>query len=321
MRRSAPCPKRSENLTVYVDIIWLLNWLFDCLLLYWTSIILKRSVPFWRVLAGGFIGSIIILLAFTSYAPWVDDIYMKCLFSMLMILMVFGFHRFKLFFKALATLYFITFLSGGILLGLHYFFLFQVADMSTSTQLGMNRFGDPMSWFFVMVGFPLAWQFSKRTLNGMEMTKLQYEQLVTVILQIGDFHAEYKGLIDSGNQLYDPISKSPVMIVSILGKETEIPDDMLNLFTNPDQILEQDAYSECTWADRIRVIPYKVIGQNHQLLTAVKPDILQIQHDEKVYKVTQGLISFTLQQLSSENTYQCIVHPKMLTGVPVQSAS
>ena len=43
--------------------------------------------------------------------------------------------------------------------------------------------------------------------------------------------------------------------------------------------------------------------------------------DEKVYKVTHGLISFTLQQLSAENTYQCIVHPKMLTGIPIQSAS
>lgn len=308
-------------MTVYVDIIWLLNWLFDCLLLYWTSIILKRRVPFWRILVGGLIGSIIILLAFTSYAAWVDDIYMKFLFSIFMVLTVFGFNRLKLFFKALGTLYFTTFLSGGILLGLHYFFSFQVANMATSTQQGMNRFGDPMSWFFVIVGFPLAWQYSKRTLNGMEMTKLHYEQLVTVRLQIGDFKAEYKGLIDSGNQLYDPISKSPVMIVSILGKETEIPIDMLNLIDNPNKFFEQDVLAENTWADRIRVIPYKVIGQNHQLLTAIKPDVLHIQHDDKVYHVTQALISFTLQQLSAENTYQCIVHPKMLTGIPISSAS
>lgn len=308
-------------MTVYVDVIWLLNWLFDCLLLYWTAVILKRRVAFWRILAGGFIGSLIILLAFVSHAAWVDDLYMKLLFSIFMVLTVFGFYRFKLFLKSLATLYFMTFLSGGILLGLHYFFSFRVANMSTSTQIGMNRFGDPMSWLFVLIGFPLAWQFSKRTLNGMEMTKLHYEQLVTVTIQVGDYQAEYKGLIDSGNQLYDPISKSPVMIVSILGSVSDIPRDMLDLFENPDRLLEQNETTEYTWADRIRVIPYKVIGQNHQLLTAIKPDLLQIQHDEKVYQVKDGLISFTLQQLSAENSYQCIVHPKMLTGVPVQSAS
>ena len=159
-------------MTVYVDIIWLLNWLFDCLLLYWTAIILKQRVAFWRLLAGGLIGSMLILLAFTSYSAWVDNIFMKFLFSIFMVMTVFGFIRLKVFLKSLVTLYFMTFLSGGILLGLHYFFSFQVADMATSTQMGINRFGDPMSWFFVIVGFPLAWQFSKRTLDGMEMTKL-----------------------------------------------------------------------------------------------------------------------------------------------------
>ncbi len=308
-------------MTVYVDIIWLLNWLFDSLLLYWTSIILKQRVAFWRLLAGGLLGSMLILLAFTSYSAWVDNIFIKFLISIFMVMTVFGFIRLKVFLKSLMTLYFITFLSGGILLGLHYFFSFQVADMAISTQMGINRFGDPMSWFFVIVGFPLAWQYSKRTLDGMEMTKLHYDQLVRVRLEIGDFKAEFQGLIDSGNQLYDPISKSPVMIVSIVGKESEIPADMLPLFENPDKLLQQGEITEYTWADRIRVIPYKVIGQNHQLLTAIKPDVLQIQHNGKEYKVSRGLISFTMQQLSADDTYQCIVHPKMLTGVSVQSAS
>ena len=90
------------------------------------------------------------------------------------------------------------------------------------------------------------------------------------------------------------------MIVSIVGREYEIPADMLPLFENPDKLLQQEEVMEYTWADRIRVIPYKVIGQNHQLLTAIKPDILQIQHNGKEYKVSRGLISFTLQQLSAD---------------------
>ncbi|MFJ8266283.1 sigma-E processing peptidase SpoIIGA [Peribacillus asahii] len=308
-------------MTVYVDIIWLLNWLFDCLLLYWTAIILKRRAPLWRLVAGGLVGSFIIALAFTSYSALTDNIYMKLLFSVFMVLTVFGFIRLKLFLKTLMTLYFVTFLSGGILLGLHYFFSFQVAEMSTSTQTGMNRFGDPMSWLFVALGFPLAWQFSKRMLDGMEMTKLNYDQIVTVTVEVADFKAEFQGLIDSGNQLYDPISRSPVMIASIVGQESHIPADMLELFENPDTMLQEGEMTNYTWAERIRVIPYKVVGQSHQLLTAIKPDSLRIQYDEKVYEVERGLVSFTLQQLSAENTYQCIVHPKMLTGIPVPNAS
>lgn len=310
-----------EVLTVYVDIIWVLNWLFDCLLLYWTAVILKRSVPLWRVTVGGLIGSLIIVLAFTPYAVWADQIFMKLVFSALMIVTTFGFIKSTLFLKTLVTLYFITFLSGGILLGLHYFFSFQVAEMTVSTQMGMNRYGDPMSWLFVIFGFPLAWYFSKRTLEGMEMTKLHYERLVTVSIEIGEYKGEFRGLIDSGNQLYDPLSRSPVMIVSIVGQESAILDDMLDLFEHPDKLLSQEEITDYRWAERIRVIPYQVIGQNHQLLTAIKPDLLHIQHGDHTYQVTRGLVSFTMQQLSVENTYQCIVHPKMITGRPVSSAS
>ncbi|MDQ7861319.1 sigma-E processing peptidase SpoIIGA [Peribacillus frigoritolerans] len=64
-------------MTLYLDVIWLLNWLFDCLLLYWTAIILKRRVALWRVCIGGLIGSFIIVLAFTPFYAIADRVYMK----------------------------------------------------------------------------------------------------------------------------------------------------------------------------------------------------------------------------------------------------
>lgn len=208
-------------MTLYLDVIWLLNWSFDCLLLYWTAIILKRRVALWRVCVGGLIGSFIIVLAFTPFYAIADRVYMKILVSLFMVLATFGFNRFNLFMKSVATLYFVTFLSGGILLGLHYLFEFQIVSKDPSQYAGINRFGDPVSWIFVMIGFPLAWQFSKRTLEGMEMTKLTHEQMVSVSVKISDFEGTFNGLVDSGNQLYDPITRSPVMIISLSGGKKE----------------------------------------------------------------------------------------------------
>ncbi|MFB7637303.1 sigma-E processing peptidase SpoIIGA [Peribacillus butanolivorans] len=308
-------------MTLYLDVIWLLNWSFDCLLLYWTAIILKRRVALWRVCVGGLIGSFIIVLAFTPFYAIADRVYMKILVSLFMVLATFGFNRFNLFMKSVATLYFVTFLSGGILLGLHYLFEFQIVSKDPSQYAGINRFGDPVSWIFVMIGFPLAWQFSKRTLEGMEMTKLTHEQMVSVSVKISDFEGTFNGLVDSGNQLYDPITRSPVMIISLSGEEEGIPADMLDLFENPDNLVQQEEQPEYSWTGRMRVIPYKVVGHEHQLLTAIKPDFIKIVQAEKEYHVKQGLVSFTFQQLSPDNSYQSIVHPKMLTGIPVQNAS
>lgn len=308
-------------MTLYLDVIWLLNWLFDCLLLYWTAIIIKRRVVLWRICIGGLIGSLIIVLAFTPYYAMADRFYMKIAFSFLMVLATFGFIRFNLFMKSLTTLYFVTFLSGGILIGLHYLFEFQIVSKNPGQYAGINRFGDPVSWIFVMVGFPLAWQFSKRTLEGMEMTKLKHEQLVSVTVKISEFKGNFQGLVDSGNQLYDPITRSPVMIISLSGNEAGIPADMMELFKQPDKLLQLEEQPEYTWTGRMRVIPYKVVGHEHQLLTAIKPDFIQITQGKNVYQVKQGLVSFTFQQLSADNGYQSIVHPKMLTGIPVQNAS
>ena len=308
-------------MTLYLDVIWLLNWLFDSLLLYWAAIIIKRRVALWRIGAGGLIGSLIIVLAFTPYYAMADRFYMKIAFSFFMVLATFGFIRFNLYLKSVATLYFVTFLSGGILLGLHYLFEFQIVSKNPGQFAGINRFGDPVSWIFVMVGFPLAWQFSKRTLEGMEMTKLKHEQLVSVTVKISEFEASFQGLVDSGNQLYDPITRSPVMIISLSGDEVGIPADMMELFKRPENLLLQEEQPDYTWTGRMRVIPYKVVGHEHQLLTAIKPDFIQISQGGKVYQVKQGLVSFTFQQLSSDNSYQSIVHPKMLTGIPVQNAS
>ncbi|MDQ7861320.1 sigma-E processing peptidase SpoIIGA [Peribacillus frigoritolerans] len=198
-----------------------------------------------------------------------------------MVLATFGFNRLKLFVKSVATLYFVTFLSGGILLGLHYLFEFQIVSKDPGQYAGINRFGDPVSWIFVMIGFPLAWQFSKRTLEGMEMTKLTHEQMVSVSVKISDFEGTFHGLVDSGNQLYDPITRSPVMIISLSGTETGIPNDMLELFKNPDTLISQEVQPEYSWTGRMRVIPYKVVGHEHQLLTAIKPDYIKIVQGEK----------------------------------------
>ena len=48
-----------------------------------------------------------------------------------------------------------------------------------------------------------------------ENVQIQYDQLI----QVENFYeskvSQLKGLVDSGNQLYDPLTKRPVMIVSL----------------------------------------------------------------------------------------------------------
>lgn len=301
-------------MTVYLDIIWALNFMFDSLLLYLTAIILKREIRLWRIFAGGLIGSIIILLVFTPFNEFSGHPVTKLLFSVAMVLAVFGFKRLRYFLKGLMTFYFATFLVGGSLIGIHYFINFDFQLSSSVMLASVKGFGDPISWLFVLLGFPLAWHFSKRNVEGIEMTKIQYDSLIMVRVVINETEFRFKGLIDSGNQLYDPISKMPVMFISIKDRLDEFPHEIIKMAGNPEDIIMGSDSIGGNWEHKMRVIPCKVVGQEHQLIIGFKPDRILLEKENEIIESERGLVSFSMQQLSADDAFQCIVHPKMLTG-------
>ncbi|GHH96476.1 sigma-E processing peptidase SpoIIGA [Neobacillus kokaensis] len=299
---------------VYLDVIWMLNFLFDSLLLYLTAIFLKRKIRFWRLAAGGFTGSLIILLSFTPLNVYSNHPIAKLFCSFMMVLVTFGYKRLSFFMKALFTLYVSTFLIGGALIGAHYFSQY---DAKLSEQLllsSVKGLGDPISWMFVLIGFPIAWHFSRKNIESMEMTKIQYEQIVKVQVEIEDETFTFKGLIDSGNQLYDPLSRLPVMFVSVRNKLEIFPLPIRKIAVEPESILMGSDELPGEWQGRLRIVPYSVVGQEHSLIAALRPDNILIEHNGDRYICPKGLISFTMQQLSKDDAFECIVHPKMMTG-------
>ncbi|KQL54711.1 peptidase [Heyndrickxia shackletonii] len=308
-------------MVVYMDVVWLLNLLVDSMLLWLTAIILKRHVTIWRIFIGGLIGSILIIMSITPYAQFAGKPLVKLGFSVIMVYSVFGFKRFKFFFSNLLTFYFMTFLTGGILIGVHYFLNFDLEMNKAFSLASIRGFGDPISWMFVIFGLPIAWYFAKQRITTFEMTKIQFDQLVEVEININGLHIVLPGLVDSGNQLQDPISKAPVMIVSTQTLLEKLPNEIIELSENHEKLMDGSIQLDSEWYDKIRLIPAKAVGKNHQLLVAYKPDSLHIQNEKGSWNVQKSLISFTNQTLSSDDIFQCIVHPKMLTGIPIQHAS
>lgn len=263
---------------------------------------------------GGLIGSIIILLTVTPINVYSGHPITKLLFSILMVLAVFGYKRFRYFISGLMTFYLTTFLIGGALIGVHYFIKFDFKLSSNVFLASVKGFGDPISWLFVLLGFPIAWHFSKRSMDSIEVTKIQYESLINVMIEINGLTHHFKGLVDSGNQVYEPITKIPVMFISIKEKTAEFPIALVKIAESPEEIILGKKSVPSEWTSKLKVIPYKVVGQEHQLIIALKPDKIFLEKLDGLIEVEKGLVSFSMQQFSGDNAFQCIVHPKMLTS-------
>lgn len=295
---------------LYIDAIWSLNFLFDSLLLLCTALILKREANLKRVFLAGFIGSLIILAPFTPMSSYFSSPIIRLFFSFLMVWIAFGFKTPRYFLSNLFTFYLCTFAAGGALFGFHYLISFNLEFSMNMGRLFIEGFGDPISWLFVFIVFPIALFFSKATFNRYETAKLLFDQIVQVELSIGGKTMVLKGLVDSGNQLYDPFSKRPVMIVSLEKTKKLIPDDLYALFTNLELLGSIDTKILEQW--QISVIPYRVVGREHQLLIAIKPDDIKIQLQGKSFERINAIVAFVNQQLSSDDSYDAILHPKML---------
>ncbi|PLR97367.1 sigma-E processing peptidase SpoIIGA [Bacillus sp. T33-2] len=305
-------------MTVYLDVIWALNLLFDALLIYLTAVILKRKIRLSRLFLGALTGSILILLSITPLHAIAGVPAVKLLFSVLMVLCAFGYRRLSYFIKGLMALYFTTFLAGGTLTGVHYFIHFDMDLSSAAALANIKGFGDPISWLFVLLGFPLAWHFSKKNIEQAEMAKIHYEQLVGVKISMPGLELALTGLIDSGNQLYDPISKTPVMFVSVNNLPDGMPEVLRMLAGDPEAVFTGEESFPEELESRMRIIPFSVVGRAQQLVIAVKPDSVIIEKDDETVQVEKSLVSFTMQELSADGSFHCIVHPKMLTAFTVK---
>ncbi len=303
-----------------MDLILLLNLCFDCLLLYWTSLLLKKKVKLYRVFLGGLIGSLLIVLSFTSFYNLVNSVSVKIIVSLLMVWTTVGFSRLKTFTKACLFFYFVTFASGGILLGTHYLFSYHVVSLDNGLFYQVKSYGDPVSWLFIMIGFPASWIFSRKVFSGVETTNMLQESFADVSIKVKGSEFHCTGLIDTGNQLYEPFTNTPVMVLSVSAFASSIPDDVIALLAKPEGELLESA-AACSWGERLRVIPYKAVGSAHQLLIAVRPDYIRISVQSRNGTVHKGLVALTLQELSHEKEYQCIVHPKMVAGLDKIPAS
>ncbi|MDP4553086.1 sigma-E processing peptidase SpoIIGA [Alkalihalobacillus macyae] len=299
-------------MAVYLDVIWLLNFCFDYMLLALTALFLKRQVRKRRLAIGALIASFYVLFLFIPVLTFMVNPIVKLLYSLVIVSVTFGFNRFRSFFQCWLLFYFVTFMIGGGMMGAHYFLQQDVTVYNGAVATQGTGFGDPVSWLFVLIGFPSIWWFSKRRVDTLETTKIHYDQLANVVIHIDDHTISAVALIDSGNQLQDPLSGSPVMILDMTVHAEHFPTTFIEKAKNVTDFQEEGEVDK--WEHRLRIVPFRAVGQDHQFLCAIKPDEVVISMDDGAITVKKVLVGLSFHTISGEKEYSCILHPKMLTG-------
>lgn len=300
-------------MAVYLDVIWFLNFCIDLLLLMLTAVVLKRSFGKWRLLGGALLASSSVFLVITSLGPLFYHPLFKLLFSSCIVVTAFGFKRFGHFIQNLLTFYFVSFVCGGGLVALHLFFNNEMIILNGVVTTKSTGLGTPVSWLLIIIGFPSIWYFAKKRLEQIEVRKVKYEEIVLVDLYIVDLHLHLKGLIDSGNQLQDPITKKPVMVIDMNDLHNKFPKTIVEQAKHPEMIGDPTIPIERSWEEKLCIIPYRGIGQVNQFIIGIRPNkvIITTGQGEEL-ECNNVIVGLNFTNLSSEGDFNCIIHPQML---------
>jgi len=171
---------------VYLDIIIVINFIFDFISLLGTSIVLKRNTKLFRIILGSILGELSILSIFIRFNS-IELILMKILLSIFINLIVFGFHDIRYFFTNLYYFYLLELLLGGL--------LYVVRSNNYLIE--------------ILIGIIFIYFFIK----SIKKLKNNYNKYISIRLDINNNTYKLNAFLDTGNKLKDPYLKSPIIIL------------------------------------------------------------------------------------------------------------
>jgi len=297
---------------VYVDLLFAVNMVMNTLLLWATAKFAGQPTTGWRLAAGAFVGS---LYSLTSLFPGLALLFTvpgKIIFSLLMLEVVFAPVPPRTLARLAGYFYGISFLLGGTYLAVSYLARGSGLDLQHVFYLGGLRWGALVLALALTLLFGKgAWEFVR--------TKLRRDlgYLPTVLIFDGK-RVLVNALVDTGNQLKDPVSQEPVMIVELEILEGVLPDELKKaLDSSLPEALPQLAgiLSGSPWSTRFRMLPYSTLGNAGGLLLGVKPDRLLVYEGDQEVQVENVVVGIYNQRLSPEGSYRALLPPQVLRGV------
>ncbi len=189
---------------IYLDIVLLINFGFDFLLLLSVSLILRRNASIYKLLIGSFIGSISILTLFMKINS-IQLFFIKLIISILMCITSFKYKNLKYTIKNIIFLYLSSIVLGGAL------YLLNI-ELSYKNQ-GIIFYKNKLSINFIILIITtpiILYIYIKECKN----LKTNYSNYHKVEIKINNETIKCNGFIDTGNKLKDPYKKRPIILMN-----------------------------------------------------------------------------------------------------------
>jgi len=263
-----------DKMKIYVDLVMLLNFLFDLLLLFAVGIVLRRQTTLRRLLLGALTGGITILSMFIKLNS-ISLFIVKIIISIFMCLVTFGYRNIKYTLNNLFYLYTSSIILGGGL------YLINLECSYKHEGLMFYYDGLGINFIVLLILSPIIiYAYVKQGINLKNNYSNYYN--IDIYLDNGEVISA-TSFLDTGNKLEDPYKKRPIILLN---------KDLINV----DYELH-----------RLLLVPYDSLN-NHGLLKCIVPKSIYIQG---VGFRNNFLVGVSNEEIMIDGV-DCILSPKLL---------
>lgn len=292
---------------VYVDMLFLINLLMDFVVLWAAARLAQIRVSFWRLVGGAVIGAFYSVLVLLPDLQVMSRMEMKFFISILMAMVAYLPLSWKKFGQVVLYFYLVAFTMGGAVLGFVYL-------MGSSSLTGMMN-NLPLHYLWLLIALVTAVALGKYGIAYVKRSLLQDLLKVPIEIRVQGQQLNVTGLVDTGNQLVDPLTGSPVVIVEYSILKPYLPSELQEIIDINGEVdlpklaeVIPDEGSPFSF----RLIPFTTIGKRHGMLVGFRPDeIIVSTGDERVHK-TDVVIGIYNRRLSPRGAYRALLHPDLV---------
>ena len=296
-----------EQPEIYVDVLFLINFVMDYGVLWAAARLSRVRFVSWRLAGAACLGAIYGILVLLPDLYFLSSIWMKFVVSLAMLSIAFAPLVWKKFGQVLLYFYLIAFLMGGAVLGVVYFMNnFAIQPVFTGVPL-------PYLWLTVALGTAVL--LGKWGVSFLRKTFLQDLLKVPILIKLQNCEIKVDGLVDTGNQLVDPLTGAPVVIVEYDVLAPYLPPHAKSLFLAGGEVdMEKvtQCFAEVGYAFPIRVIPFTTIGKRHGMLVGFKPEEITILTGDQKVRNSNVVVGIYGRRLSPRGAYHALLHPDLL---------
>lgn len=193
-------------MTVYADVLVVLNLIVDYFLLSLSAHILKRYVSVWRMVLSAMIGAFSSLYIFLPELHIAVEMLLKTAVCLLMCLSAFGFSNLKSFLRSLFVITAVSFIYGGAMIAIWY--IFKPSGMIINNSVVYFNISPVFLILFSLsayIGIIFARKIIERT--------AEYSESCDIELISDNNKTSVKAIIDTGNSVEDVFSLSEIIVV------------------------------------------------------------------------------------------------------------